>query len=87
MSVTKLELIPCVSVRYTPKRDGMILKREDIDLISDFRKWVAEEKIYPVTRGGTFGGGIYVAYHSAEDAQKIKEWFKERGVDIEEYDE
>ncbi|HEC72083.1 MAG: hypothetical protein ACTSW7_00815 [Candidatus Thorarchaeota archaeon] len=54
-----------------PRDEGMLEK------IYDFMK---EHNIYPATRGGASGGGIYIHSFFEDDAMKIVDFLDSQGV-------
>lgn len=67
----KLEATPCVWIKF----------KGDKSLVSELLKWLLENEIYSLGFGGLVGNGNYSHAHTAEDAERIAEWFKSKGVE------
>ena len=71
--MTAFETIPVVCVTVSAK--------DDMKLIRRLNKFEFDEEIYPAVRGGHSGAGSHCGFYSAEDAEKIKQWLLEQGVE------
>lgn len=73
---------PCVRVEIKGEKDprtDAVYVRRDGGLVSRLLKWMIAEQIYSVA-GGTVGGGVYVEYHTAENAERIRAWLDANGA-------
>lgn len=79
--IVQYKLTPCVRVELKgekdPRTDAVYIRR-DGGLVSRLLKWMLAEQIYSVA-GGTVGGGCYIEYHTAENAERIRAWLAANG--------
>lgn len=72
---------PVVRVEIRGEKDprgGYYIRRDD-GLVSRLLQWMLAEKIYSVA-GGTIGGGVYLEYHTHENAERIRAWLDANGA-------
>jgi len=78
---TELRITKCVWLSVKAyKSEGMKRIIFDEKLISDFYKWMLDEKIYKPVRSGSSGAGSFKGAFWPEDIDKILKWFEDRGV-------
>ena len=69
----------CVTV-YGEGERGIPKALNDGGLISRLLKFISDEKLHTIIRGGMSGAGCYCGFHSAEDAAKIACWLVKQGA-------
>jgi hypothetical protein len=68
----------CVELKGEPHPSGFPYMPDDGGLINEFLRWSLDNKIFTIVRAGSAGGGTYMGFYSEEDAEKIREWLKEK---------
>lgn len=82
-----LELIPVLIVRFRGVEQGEMMVRDDDGIITAFCKYCIDNDIWSVRVGGESGGGMLIGAYLPKDKDKIAKFFREQGVDIDEYEE
>lgn len=57
--------------------------KDDGGMVQKFLGFLTKNKIYTVIRGGFSGAGQYQGFFCLEDADKIRVWLEQEGVEIE----
>lgn len=70
-----------VEVRGEPHPKGFPYLPTDDGLVSRFVRWLDAERIHPAIPGTVAGQGVYLAFYSAEDAERVAAWLREQGVE------
>ncbi len=70
--------VVCISIEGEPKGTSGFF--EDDGLVIRFMKFMNRKRIRPCLKDGMQGGGRYVGYFTAEDAEVLKEWLIKEGV-------
>lgn len=72
----RFSITPCIRLQVDQKDDGSYRTPR---LVLDFMQWCMDEEILGF-RGSSTGPTGLVKYFEVEDTDKIRAWFKERGI-------
>jgi hypothetical protein len=72
----------CVSIKGEARASSGRFPQipDDGDLVSEFNRFLLDEKIEPIIPGGHSGGGSFLGFFTAKDAAKIEAWLVQKKV-------